>query len=81
MNNFSYAIDVNIRRFQNLLWTSVDETERQTIQRLLSEEEAKARFLPIRWGQDWLQVLRDQGATLPACPSLRLRPIKKIWKL
>jgi hypothetical protein len=42
MNDFSYAIDINIKRFQNLLRTSVDETERQTIQRLLSEEEAKA---------------------------------------
>jgi len=43
MNDFSYTIDLNIRRFQNLLRTSVDETERQTIQRLLSEEEeAKA---------------------------------------
>ena len=42
MNYFSYARDMNIKRFQNLLRTSVDETERQTIQRLLSEEEAKA---------------------------------------
>ena len=42
MNDFSYSIDINIRRFQNLLRTSVDDTERQTIQRLLSEEEAKA---------------------------------------
>ena len=42
MNDFSYSIDINIRRFQNLLRTSVDETERQTIQRLLNEEEAKA---------------------------------------
>ena len=42
MNDFSYIIDINIKRFQNLLRTSVDETERQTIQRLLSEEEAKA---------------------------------------
>lgn len=37
--SFSYAID--IKRFQNLLETSVDETERQTIQRLLEEEKAK----------------------------------------
>ena len=42
MNDFSSTIDLNIRRFRNLLRTSVDETERQTIQRLLSEEEAKA---------------------------------------
>ena len=42
MNDFSYVIEVNIQRFQNLLRTAVDETERQTIQRLLSEEEAKA---------------------------------------
>jgi hypothetical protein len=37
---FSYAID--IKRFQNLLETSVDETERQKIQRLLTEEKSKA---------------------------------------
>ena len=39
MNGFSYAID--IKRFQNLLETSVDETERRTIQKLLTEEKAK----------------------------------------
>lgn len=39
MNPFSCAID--IRRFQNLLETSRDDTERQTIQRLLAEEKAK----------------------------------------
>ena len=37
---FSYAID--IKRFQNLLETSVDDTERQTIEKLLTEEKAKA---------------------------------------
>jgi hypothetical protein len=42
VNYFSYAIDTNITRFQNLLETSVDETERRTIQGLLSEERAKA---------------------------------------
>jgi hypothetical protein len=35
-------IKANIKRFQNLLETSVDETERRTIQRLLVEEKAKA---------------------------------------
>ena len=33
MNNFSYSID--IKRFQNLLETSVDDTERRTIQHFL----------------------------------------------
>ena len=42
MNYFSYATDMNIKRFQNLLETSADETKRQTIQRLLTEEKAKA---------------------------------------
>jgi hypothetical protein len=42
MNDFSSATDSNIKRFQNLLATSVDETERRTIQRLLTEEVAKA---------------------------------------
>ena len=42
MNYFSHSID--IKRFQNLLETSVDETERRTIQRLLTEEKAKAEL-------------------------------------
>ena len=42
MNCFSYATDLNIRRFQNLLQTSIDDTERRTIRSLLSEEKAKA---------------------------------------
>ena len=41
MNDFFYAINANIKRFQNLQETSIDETERQTIQRLLTEEKAK----------------------------------------
>ena len=40
MNNFSYSID--IKRFQNLLETSVDDTERRTIQHFLTNEKAKA---------------------------------------
>jgi hypothetical protein len=40
MNEFSYTVD--IKRFQNLLDTSVDETKRQKIQTLLSKERAKA---------------------------------------
>jgi hypothetical protein len=40
MNHFSHTID--IKRFQNLLETSVDATEQRTIQRLLTEEKAKA---------------------------------------
>lgn len=35
---------MNIKRFQNLLDTSVDQTERQTIQGLLTEEKAKAEL-------------------------------------
>lgn len=42
MNSFSYAINIDIKRFQNLLETSVDETERETIQKLLIAEKAKA---------------------------------------
>jgi hypothetical protein len=42
MNYFPYVIDMNIRRFQNLLETSVNETERGTIERLLTEEKARA---------------------------------------
>ena len=39
MNPFSCTID--IKRFQNLLETPVDETERRRIQKLLAEEKAK----------------------------------------
>ncbi len=49
MNYFSYAININNKRFQNLLEISVDETERRTIQRLLTEEKAKAAFMPRGW--------------------------------
>lgn len=42
MSPFSYAIAANVRRYRNLLETSVDETERQTIKFLLAEELAKA---------------------------------------
>jgi len=37
----SYVRDLNIKRYRNLLETSVDETERQTIQKLLTEEQTK----------------------------------------
>jgi len=42
MHSFSHSID--IKRFQNLLATSVDETERKTIQRLLTDEKDKAEL-------------------------------------
>jgi hypothetical protein len=42
MDQFSHAIGSNIKRFQNLLDTSLNVTERPTIQRLLTEERAKA---------------------------------------
>jgi hypothetical protein len=42
MSNFSYSID--IKRFQNLLETSVDETERRMIEKLLAEQKARAEL-------------------------------------
>lgn len=45
MTFFAYAIDANIKRFQILLDTSLDTIERLTLQRLLSEEKAKAASL------------------------------------
>ena len=42
MSDLAYVTDANIKRFRNLLETSIDETERQTIQRLLIEELARA---------------------------------------
>ncbi len=47
MNSFSYATEMNIRRFQNLLETSVDEAERKKIQCLLAEEKIKAGHLTL----------------------------------
>jgi hypothetical protein len=46
MNDFSYVIGANIERFRALLETSINETERKTIQTLLDEELAKAAALP-----------------------------------
>jgi len=42
MSDLSLATASNIKRFKNLLDTSVDATERKLLQRLLAEEEAKA---------------------------------------
>ena len=42
MDDFAYATYCNIKRLQNLLDTSVDETERRTLERLLIEEKDKA---------------------------------------
>ena len=42
MNDVSSVVNSNIKRFQNLLETSVEDTERQTIQKLLTEEKMKA---------------------------------------
>jgi hypothetical protein len=47
MNSFSYAAEMNIRRFQTLLETSVDEAERKKIQCLLAEEKSKAGLLTL----------------------------------
>lgn len=47
MTLFAYARDANIKRFENLLATSLDTIERLTIQTLLSEEKAKARVAGI----------------------------------
>jgi hypothetical protein len=40
MNDFVHATDLNIKRLRNLLETSVNETERRTLQKLLAKEEA-----------------------------------------
>ena len=42
MTDFSRATGSNIKRFQNLLDTSIDAAERQVLKRLLAEEKAKA---------------------------------------
>jgi hypothetical protein len=47
MDQFEFVYGQNIKRYRNLLETSVDETERRTIQRLLTEEEAKQHKLHL----------------------------------
>lgn len=42
MDDLSHAVNDNIKRFQDLLETSVEDRERQTIQKLLADERAKA---------------------------------------
>jgi hypothetical protein len=44
MDQFEFVHSQNITRYQNLLETSVDEAERQTIQKLLAKEETKQAF-------------------------------------
>jgi hypothetical protein len=53
MNVFSYAINMNIKRFQNLLDTSFDESERQTIQK-----KAKAAVQALEPKKDYAAELR-----------------------
>jgi hypothetical protein len=43
MDQFEFVYSPNIKRYRNLLETSVDETERRIIQKLLTEKEAKQR--------------------------------------
>jgi len=44
MDQFEFVHSQNIKRYQNLLETSVDEVERQTIQKLLAKKETKQAF-------------------------------------
>jgi hypothetical protein len=41
MEQFEFVNKLNIKRLQNLLETSLNESERRTIQKLLTEEKAK----------------------------------------
>ncbi len=43
MNGPNYVVNSNITRFQKLLETSIDDSKRQTIQKLLAEEKEKAK--------------------------------------
>jgi hypothetical protein len=42
MDDLSHPVNDNIKRFQNLLETSIEDRERQTIQKLLADEKARA---------------------------------------
>jgi hypothetical protein len=37
-----FSVSIDIKRFQDLLETSVDETERRALRRLFTEEKTKA---------------------------------------
>jgi hypothetical protein len=39
---YSYATNLSIKQFQNLLWTSLEEPERKTIQKLFAAEKPEA---------------------------------------
>jgi hypothetical protein len=41
MGQFEFVNELNIKRFQNLLETSVNDAEWRMIQKLMTEEEAK----------------------------------------
>jgi hypothetical protein len=41
MDQFEFVHNENVKRYRNLLETSVDETERRTILELLAKEQAK----------------------------------------
>jgi hypothetical protein len=43
MDQFEFVNKLNIQRFQNLLETSLNDSERQIIQKLMMEEKAKQR--------------------------------------
>ena len=58
MSSFSYAIDMNIRRYKNLLATSISGTERETIETLLAEENAKFASLPTLESNDAVKSRR-----------------------
>ena len=47
MDQFEFVRSQNIKRYQNLLETSDDGPERQTIRTLLAQEEAK-QPLPVK---------------------------------
>jgi hypothetical protein len=44
MNNVVYLVDSYIKRYRDLLKTSVDAAERQMLQRLIEAEKAKSQL-------------------------------------
>jgi hypothetical protein len=51
MDHFESVHGQDIKRYRNLLETSIDETERRTIQKLLVEEEAKQALATLEQRQ------------------------------
>jgi hypothetical protein len=71
MNDFSYVRDLNIKRYRKLLETPLDETVRQTIQKLLAEEQTKRPSQVANELDHWLDGSAPADVPHYACGAHR----------